>query len=138
MKFAVPRIWHEPSDHSSNCYFCVVDPSKRRAGKNASAIIYPDLPSSIAPMEHSAEFPVPTPPERKQPPLKEVEEVDSEFSGFTGERKPYYPNQRDLDDLISDLGLTKSKAELLTSRLTEWQLLDESLLVKSRKRQRHF
>ncbi|XP_058885016.1 uncharacterized protein LOC131737778 [Acipenser ruthenus] len=29
MKFAIPRIWREPTDHSSNCYFCMVDPSKR-------------------------------------------------------------------------------------------------------------
>ncbi|XP_058889662.1 uncharacterized protein LOC131739473 [Acipenser ruthenus] len=29
MKFAIPRIWREPTDHSSNCYFCMVDPSKQ-------------------------------------------------------------------------------------------------------------
>ncbi|XP_076310214.1 uncharacterized protein LOC143225157 isoform X2 [Tachypleus tridentatus] len=45
MKFAIPRIWHEPADHSSNCYFCMVDCSK-----NASAIMYLDLLSSIAPL----------------------------------------------------------------------------------------
>ncbi|XP_045133910.1 uncharacterized protein LOC123517658 [Portunus trituberculatus] len=33
MRFAIPRIWREPTDHSSNCFFCMVDPSKRRAGK---------------------------------------------------------------------------------------------------------
>ncbi|XP_076325272.1 uncharacterized protein LOC143233190 [Tachypleus tridentatus] len=27
MKFAIPRIWRELTDHSSNCYFCMVDPS---------------------------------------------------------------------------------------------------------------
>src|SRR6218665_1140592 len=27
MKFAVPRIWLQPTDHSSNCYFCMVDPT---------------------------------------------------------------------------------------------------------------
>ncbi|XP_058848173.1 uncharacterized protein LOC131698720 [Acipenser ruthenus] len=54
MKFAIPRIWREPTDHSSNCYFCMVDPSKRRTGKNALAITYPDLPSSIVPGEEWA------------------------------------------------------------------------------------
>ncbi|XP_076315476.1 uncharacterized protein LOC143228016 [Tachypleus tridentatus] len=44
MKFAIPRIWCDLTDHSSNCYFCMVDPSKRRAGKNVSTIMYPDLP----------------------------------------------------------------------------------------------
>ncbi|XP_076330490.1 uncharacterized protein LOC143236106 [Tachypleus tridentatus] len=33
IKFAIPRIWLEPNDHSSNYYLCMVYPSKRRAGK---------------------------------------------------------------------------------------------------------
>ncbi|XP_076318645.1 uncharacterized protein LOC143229774 [Tachypleus tridentatus] len=148
MKFAIPRIWREPTDHSSNCYFCMVNPPKRRAGKNTSAIMYPDFPSSIAPVPHCSDLPVPTTSERKQPSSKEsnkleeeedVEDPDYNFRGEAGERNPYYPNQRDLNDLISDLGLTKSNAELLTSRLKEWDLLDESVQVASqRKRHRHF
>src|SRR6218665_1264630 len=50
MKFAIPRIWPQPTDHSSNCYFCMVDPTKHRTGKNAPQIIYPDIPSYIAPV----------------------------------------------------------------------------------------
>ncbi|XP_076312154.1 uncharacterized protein LOC143225883 [Tachypleus tridentatus] len=65
IKFTIPRIWHEPTDHSSNCYFCMVDPSKCQAGKNASAITYLDLPSSIAPVLHCPELSVPTLSERK-------------------------------------------------------------------------
>ncbi|XP_076362941.1 uncharacterized protein LOC143253262 [Tachypleus tridentatus] len=78
MKFTIPRIWREPTDHSSNCYFCMVDPSKRRAGKNESAIIYPDLPSSIALVPHCPELPVPTLPERKQPFSKESSKSEEE------------------------------------------------------------
>ncbi|XP_076369604.1 uncharacterized protein LOC143256354 isoform X3 [Tachypleus tridentatus] len=40
MKFSIPRIWHEPTDHSNNCYFCMVDSSKHQAGKNASAGVF--------------------------------------------------------------------------------------------------
>ncbi|XP_076344912.1 uncharacterized protein LOC143244332 [Tachypleus tridentatus] len=65
-KFAIPRIWREPTDHSSNCYFCMVNPSKYQAGKNASAIMYPDLPSSIALVPHCPELPAPTLPEEAQ------------------------------------------------------------------------
>ncbi|XP_076340714.1 uncharacterized protein LOC143241082 [Tachypleus tridentatus] len=70
MKFAIPRIWCEPTDHSSNCYFCMMNPSKHQAGKNASAIMYPDLPSFITSVPHCPELSVPTPSERKQPSQK--------------------------------------------------------------------
>ncbi|XP_076340350.1 uncharacterized protein LOC143240947 [Tachypleus tridentatus] len=114
MKFAIPRIWREPTDHSS---FCMVGLFKRRAGRNASVIMYPDLPS---PQCH--ELPLPTPPERNQPSSEEssksedevdVEDPDYKFIGAAGERNPYYPNQRDLNDLIRDFGLTKSNAETI-------------------------
>ncbi|XP_076053500.1 uncharacterized protein LOC143032522 [Oratosquilla oratoria] len=133
MKFAVPRIWREPTDHSSNCFFCMVDPSKRRGGKNAPAIIYPHLLSSIAPVPHCSELPVPTPPMREQQCLQknssseEHEDTDPEFRDATDDRNPYYPNQEDINDLIRDLGLTKSNGELLTSRLKQWNLLPRVL-----------
>ncbi|XP_076314883.1 uncharacterized protein LOC143227311 [Tachypleus tridentatus] len=122
MKLSIPRIWHELTDHSSNCYFCMVDPSKRRAGKNASAITYLGLPLSIAPVPHCPELPVPTLSERKQPSSEEnskseekvdLEDPDYNFRGAAGERNPYYPNQRDLNDVIRDLGLTKSNVETI-------------------------
>lgn len=62
MKFAVPRIWREPKDHVGDCYFCVVNPAKRRKGKNAKPIEYPDLASSSASISHSPQLPVPEPP----------------------------------------------------------------------------
>ena len=52
MKFAISQIWPEPTDHSSHCYFCMVDPTKRRTGKNAPQIVYPDIPSFIAQVPH--------------------------------------------------------------------------------------
>ncbi|XP_076306470.1 uncharacterized protein LOC143223010 [Tachypleus tridentatus] len=94
MKFAIPRIWREPIDHSSNYYFCTKNPSKHRAGKNTSAIMSPDLPSSIAPVPHCPELPVPTPPERKQPSSEEsskseekvdIEDPDYNIRGAAGE-----------------------------------------------------
>ena len=39
--------------------------------------------------------------------------------------QPHFPNQSELDALIRDLGLTKSGAELPSSRLMEWNLLRE-------------
>ncbi|KAL6461702.1 hypothetical protein MHYP_G00298470 [Metynnis hypsauchen] len=137
MHFAVPRIWREPTDHSTNCYFCMVDPSKRRTGKNATSVTYPDIPSSIAPVPHCPEPCTNTSRQsnttfrRKQQVSRSATQEDVEDHDFSScadeEQKPYYPNQKDLNDLIRDLGLTKSNAELLTSRLKQWNLLDESV-----------
>src|SRR3954465_15968551 len=103
--------------------------------------MYPDIPSSIAPVPHCPELPISTPPEREQSSSKESSKSDSEesivdpdenFRGRAEERNPYYLNQKDLSDLIRDLGLTKSNAELLTSRLKQWNLLDYSVKVTIR------
>ncbi|XP_076365503.1 uncharacterized protein LOC143254340 isoform X2 [Tachypleus tridentatus] len=83
--------------------------------------MYPNLPSSITPMSHYPKLPVPTPPERKQPSSEEsskskeevdVEDRDYNFRCAAGKRSPSYYTQRDLNDLIRDLGLTKANAEL--------------------------
>lgn len=143
MKFGIPRIWREPTNHTNDCYFCMVDPSKRRRGRNAPALQYPDIPSSIAPVPHSSELPIPSPPERDL--ASEMSSSDNE-NGISEEeynprgsgevRQPYFPNQNDLNDLVRDLGLTKANAELLTSRLQQWNLLHDSVLVTSQ-RKRH-
>ena len=78
MKFAIPRIWPKPTDHSSNCYFCLVDPTKRRTGKNMPQIVYPYIPSSIAIVPHCPELYVPTPPKRDQLSSGDSSKSDSE------------------------------------------------------------
>ena len=61
MNFAIPRIWREPINHTNVCYFCMVDSSKRRTGKSAVAMVYPSVLSSIAPVPHFDQLPVPIP-----------------------------------------------------------------------------
>ena len=52
---------------------------------------------------------------------------------------PHFPNKTELDDLVRDLHLTKSGAELLTSRLGEWDLLgDDCKSTTYRKRHAEF
>ena len=122
-------------------YFCLVDLSKRRAGKNAPAIVYPDIPSSIAPVPHSAQFPVLNfPPPKKEQISEEDSSILKNEEGTSycedcitddemEQKKPCFPKQQDISDLIRELGLTKSNAELLTSRLKHWNLLDSSVRV---------
>ncbi|XP_073511089.1 uncharacterized protein [Phyllobates terribilis] len=97
---------------------------------------------------HCPELPVPTPSKRDQPSSGKISKSDSEedigdqdyvFTDAAEERRPYFPNQKDVNDLIRDLHLTKSNAELLTSRLKQWNLLVESLqITDQRKRQQTF
>ena len=147
MKFAISRIWHEPTNDTNNCYFCMVDPYKRRTGKNAPAIVYPSIPSSIAPVPHSDQVPVPVPNRCQDPASADKSTYDEDditigdyvLNSNLEEKKPYYLNQKDLNDLIRDLGLTKSNAELLTSRLKQWILFDDSVqITEQRKRHQNF
>ena len=61
MPFAIPRIWREPTNHHDNCYFCMVDISKYKKTKDRKKVVYPSIPSSIAPVNHGAELPIPQP-----------------------------------------------------------------------------
>lgn len=38
-KVWVSQVWREPSNHVQDCYFCVLNPSKRRTGGNAEIIL---------------------------------------------------------------------------------------------------
>jgi hypothetical protein len=129
MPFAIPRIWREPTNHHDDCYFCMVDISKYKKNKDRRAIIYTTIPSSLAPVPHSEVYPIPVPPHSEKSSEEEFsskeDNSDSDFC-VNPDNSPHFPNQQELNDLIRDLGLTKSNAELLTSRLKEWNLLDPS------------
>jgi len=69
---------------------------------------------------------VPTPPKRDQPSSGDSSKSDSEedigdpdyvLTDAVEERMPYFPNLKVINDLIRDLGLIKSNAEILISRL---------------------
>ncbi len=81
-------------------------------------------------------MPVPQPHLRDEHFIADASSTDSETdeSSVTGlqcrvagKRCPYYPNQEDINDLVRELSLTKSNAELLISRLKQWDLLDDSV-----------
>jgi hypothetical protein len=123
----------------------MVDISRFKKTKNRHDITYPDIPSSIAPVPHTEELSVPRPPAKDLESESEGEHFESEteesYVGHIDEEKkqPHFPNQQELDDLIRDLSLTKSNAELLTSRMMEWNLLDNSCrTTAARKRHERF
>ena len=63
MPFGIPRIWREPQNHYDDCYFCKIDVSKYRKVKGRQGLEYPDLPSSMRPVPHSENIPIPKPPQ---------------------------------------------------------------------------
>ena len=113
-------------DHITDCYFCLTK-TKGYNQRNRKKILYPNLPSAIRPIPHSANLPVPiTPP--CLPELKGESSENSEnsscdsddtFQLSQGATKPHLINQEDLNDLVRDLNLTKSNNKLLASRLQQ-------------------
>lgn len=84
-----------------------------------------------------------TPLERDQPSSgersnsdskKDISGTDYNFTDAAEERKSYFPNQKDLNNLIRDLGLTYSYTELLTSMLKEWKLLNKGVQVTDQRK----
>lgn len=135
MPFAVPMIWREPRDHSTDCYFCLTKITGFNA-KNKNRIIYPDLPSAIRPVPHSDELPVPTKPTVDETNMGDTDsteqsstsvDVDPVYEGSSNE--PHLISQSELNDLVRELGLSKKKSELLGSRLQGWNLLQQGTSV---------
>ena len=112
--------------------------------KSKNAPVYSGIPSSIAPLPYSDQLPVLIPTRCQHPVSADESTTDEDditiddyiLNSNLEEKKPYYPNQKDLNNLIRDLGLTKSNAELLTSRLKQWNLLDDSVQITAQ-RKRH-
>ena len=126
-------MWREPSDHHTDCYFCMVGSPKQRKGVNAPPIKYPDIPSCIAPVPHNtADLPVSQPPSKDQSCLAEASYEDFEKENASslavfmrrprqlGNKKcPYYSNTEEINDLILEMALAKFPAKLLISRLKQ-------------------
>lgn len=151
MRFAVPMVWREPKDHATDCYFCITN-IQGIGPKSKHTVQYPNLPSALRPVEHSDEYPIPTPPESWS--LDEEPECASDSSNEIQTEqetvndpdfqtpecsKPHLISQAELNDLVRDLKLAKSQSELLASRLKEWNLLEGDVHISDfRKREKRF
>jgi len=129
-------VWRVPSNHSTDCYFCMVPPIKNGTSmKKKSTLVYPNIPSAIRSVPHGDGLPVPELPDS----FVMYSEDEDSVSSNSEEQQPsasryaeYLPsthssNQKitegELSDLVRDLKLPKNKAELLASRLQQWNLL---------------
>jgi hypothetical protein len=96
---------------------------------------------TILPVPHTEDLPVPVPPQHyildsDGEPTENLEKtpqtLTSSDAGFTADiqfNEFHRITQEELNDLIRDLDLPKSKAELLGSRLPQWNLLKESVRI---------
>ena len=138
MNFAVPMVWHEPQDHSSECYFYITQ-IKGVSSKSKHTEKYPDLPSAMRPVPQSEDLPIPHPPthltledELEHGAATEVpneERDDPTFETSTSFCEPHLLTKGELNDLVWDLKLSKTQAELLGSRLKGWNLLQRDTKV---------
>ena len=54
-------IWREPTDHVTDCYFCLTN-IKGFSKKNKSKIVYPSSRSALKPVPHGTDIPIPKAP----------------------------------------------------------------------------
>ena len=105
----------------------------------------------MRPLPHDESMPVPKPPENvnfesdseseKSPSDAGPSYVKGQGSSSSNSstEEPHLITQADLNDLVRDLDLPKSKAQLLGSRLQQWNLLEKGTKVSFfRKRQSQF
>ena len=157
MSFAVPMIWREPTNHVTDCYFCMVPPvSCGLTKKKKWTIEYPNIPSALRPVAHGVGLPVPEAPkdvsissddeeeehqattDSAQPSTsRDLGSTDDDYEGFAA--ASHKISQEELNDLVRDLDLSKNKAEILASRLRQWNLLkDEARVTLFRNRHEQF
>ena len=139
MPFDIPMVWREPTDHVSDCYFCLTSNTGVTA-KSKHAAQYAILTSLVRPVPHSAELPASKPPTNTM--LSDSESSDEDvgqtnkntdcdpaFAGACSSNEPHLLTQRDLNDIVCDLNLPKKQAEVLGSRLKGWTLLRQDTKV---------
>ena len=137
-------IWRKPTDHTSNCYFCLVPAiDKGLSKKKKASVQYPNISSALRPVPHGEGLPVPEPPDSFSLESDEEQQEDESTETETelaislqdpdflpsSSSEPHFITQAELNDLVRDLQLPKNKAELLGSRLQQWNLLDRGVKV---------
>jgi hypothetical protein len=107
-----------------------------------NVILYTNLPSALRPVVHGPEVPVTQPTE-----ILEDASTNSSDSGGDDEKLqchtesqiPQLFTQSELNDVITDLGLPKEKAEHLSSRLKENNFLAAgTFMYRYRRREKEF
>ena len=108
------------AERSSDCYFCLTNISGLSL-KSKHSIQYPNLPSALRPIPHGQDLPIPIPPEvysvdddvidKDDAYMEDISDPDFQPTPSTA---PHLISQEELNDLVRDLTLSKSQAELIS------------------------
>jgi len=110
-------------------YLCIVPPLRHGITKKKKRTVnYPYISSAIRPLPHTEDLPVPVSPQRyildsddestknqKKAPQPSTS-TDADFTADLQCKESHRITQEELNDLIRDINLPKSKAELLGSK----------------------
>jgi len=134
MPFAVPMVWREPKEHSSDGYFCSTNMTEITS-KSKHTVQYPHFLSEMRSVPHSEGLLVPKPPNRTcsddnsdSGDYQEVDNVDCypAFVASCSSFEPHLLTQQGLNDLVRDLILFKKQVDPLGSRLAWWNLFHQN------------
>ncbi|GBP91761.1 hypothetical protein EVAR_33151_1 [Eumeta japonica] len=125
-KISTEEVDQQDSTHSrvnfKRSIFCINH-------KSRNSVNYPNLQSAQRPIPHSDNLPVPQRPvnmdDVTEESVSESSDSDPTFEPSTSNKEPHFITQNDLNDLVRDLDLSKRQAELLASRLHDWNLLEK-------------
>ena len=144
--FSSPMVWREPKNHTDDCYFCLRN-TKGYNNKNATSIKYPLVSSVTFPIilneisNEPLQIDKSSNEELDEWVHTEDETINCNESDESGEDsseqiwnmcsfcKRGNLNQKQLNDLVRDLGLSKENSELLASRLKEVNVLTKDTKV---------
>jgi len=107
--------------------------------------VYPNIPSALRPVPQGEGISVPEPPKEFTIDSDDEEEGESTsgspelpastephvFHSMSSTPQPHILTQDELNDLVRDLELSKSKADLLGSRLKQWNILEKNARISS-------
>jgi len=108
-------------------------------------IVYPNVPSALRPVLQGDGISVPEPPKEFTIDSDDEDEGESTLGspeppastephvshGTSSAPQPHILTQDEPNDLVRDLELYKSKAELLGSRLKQWNVLEKDVRISS-------
>ena len=123
MKFAVIMIWREITDHSDDCYFCLLN-LKGVSKKKRKKLVFPTLSSALRPVPHNQNS-LPVPVFTELPEISPASLLNSSMSvggrssdpDFLPQSIPMLFTQMELNDSVRYLNLPEKAAELISSRL---------------------